>query len=284
MAPEGGEEAGSAAAPPQPLGSGPAHEAAFGSVPAAAVIAECVRVQREVPVRSAAARFFGRSPLSEESRPWYAGALGEIDVARRLERLGPEWTVLHAVPIGTRGSDIDHLVVGPTGVFTINTKFHEDAKVWVGSRRLLVNGQPKDHLRNARHEADRVSKLLTSAIGDEVKVRAVIAIVAAKEITIREQPADVTVVRAGDLARWLRRHKPLLQPERVAEIARTVRRRETWTSAAETPVDAERFAALQREVSKARGVRVLWSLGGLLALLGVTVPFALNAFAGLLGT
>ena len=54
-------------------------------------------------------RLLGRSPLGTESRPWYIGAEGEIAVGRELDELPPGWTVLHAVPVGTRGSDIDHV-------------------------------------------------------------------------------------------------------------------------------------------------------------------------------
>jgi hypothetical protein len=32
--------------------------------------------------------------------------------------------VLHAVPVGDRGSDIDHVVIGHGGVYTVNTKTH----------------------------------------------------------------------------------------------------------------------------------------------------------------
>lgn len=258
-------------------------DAPFGSVAAASVIAECLRVQREVPSRSAVARFFGRSPLSPDSRPWYVGALGELDVARRLEALGPGWTVLHSVPIGTRGSDIDHVIVGPAGVFTLNTKFHEDARVWVGSRRLLVNGQPKDHLRNARYEAQRVSKLLSTATGGDVPVTCIVVIVGAKEVVIREQPADVKVLRATELVRWLRRQKPRLEQERLNAVAATMRLRETWTAAADTPADGTAFAALQREVARAKGARMLWATGALVATVGVAAPVVFDFYARALG-
>ncbi len=173
----------------------------FGTVAAASVMAECLRVQADGPRRSALARTFGRSPLSDDSRPWYLGALGELDVAMRLGSLGEGWAALHSVPIGTRGSDIDHVVVGEAGVFTINTKFHEDARVCVGSRHLLVNGQAKDHLRNTRYEAMRTQKLLSAGAGSEVPVARVIAIVGAKQITIREQPTDIAVLDAARLTR-----------------------------------------------------------------------------------
>lgn len=113
----------------------------FGSIPAAAVIAACLQAQVSVSPRSGVSRLFGRSPLSDDSRPWYQSALGELQVAHQLAKLGPRWTILHSVPIGERGSDIDHIVIGAAGVLTINTKFHEDARIWVGSKRLLVRGQ-----------------------------------------------------------------------------------------------------------------------------------------------
>ena len=148
--------------------------------PASSVIAEALRIQSSNPARTGAQRLFGRNPLSIESRPWYLGALGELEVARVLDQLGPGWLTLHAVPVGSAGSDVDHIVIGPGGVFTINSKFHERGNVWVASRRLQVNGQRTDHLRNAEYEARRVAKLLTQAAGHSVDVTPVIAIVAAR--------------------------------------------------------------------------------------------------------
>jgi hypothetical protein len=117
----------------------------IGMTPAAAVMSACLSAQAGAPRRSRIARAFGRSPLSADSRPWYLGAVGELQVAERLAKLGPDWTVLHSVPIGDRGSDIDHVVLGPAGVFTLNTKFHDDARIWIGSTRLLVNGQKTEY-------------------------------------------------------------------------------------------------------------------------------------------
>ena len=74
-------------------------------------IAECLRVQATVPPNNAVQRFFGVSPLGREAEPWYVGALGELEIGRRLGGLGPGWYVLHSVPIGTGASDIDHVVI-----------------------------------------------------------------------------------------------------------------------------------------------------------------------------
>ena len=270
--------------PPQlPLDSPTPASSTFGTVAAASVIAECLRIQTDVPPRGAVARTFGRSPLSDDSRPWYVGALGELDVASRLDALSDDWTVLHSVPIGTRGSDIDHVVVGAAGVFTINTKFHEGARIWVGSRRLLVNGQPKDHLRNTRYEATRTQKLLSAAAGTEVLVTGVIAIVGAKQITIGERPADVAVLDAARLTRWLKKQKPRLDELQTAALSTLVRDAATWTSESQHQPDISGFDALHREVVGAKRVRMIWGGALLVAILGVTVPMALDAYGRLLG-
>ena len=246
-------------------------------------MAECLRVQADVPPRGAVARTFGRSPLSDESRPWYVGALGELDVAGRLDSLGGEWIVLHSVPIGTRGSDIDHVVVGAAGVFTINTKFHEDARVWVGSRRLLVNGQATDHLRNTRYEATRTQKLLSAAARTEVPVTGVIAIVGAKQITIRERPSDVAVLDAAQLTRWLKKQKPRLDQVQTVALSALVRDAATWTSESQHQPDISGFDALHREVVGAKRVRMIWIGVVLVSLLGLTLPAAIGFYSRVFG-
>jgi len=58
---------------------------------------------------------------------WRIGADGEEKVAARLAKLvkkDPRWRSLHAIPVGENGSDIDHLVIGPGGTFTLNSKHH----------------------------------------------------------------------------------------------------------------------------------------------------------------
>jgi len=87
-------------------------------------------------VRTFVARVFG---VHTEERAWRVGAVGEEKVADRLAKLvtkDPRWRVLHAIPVGERGSDIDHLAIGPAGVFTINAKYHAGAKIWVGGDTL----------------------------------------------------------------------------------------------------------------------------------------------------
>lgn len=245
--------------------------------PAASVIAECLRVQSSVPPNTAVQRFFGVSPLGREAEPWYLGALGELEVGRRLAGLGPGWYALHSVPVGTGSSDLDHVVIGPAGAFTINTKHHRGQNVWVGAKRILVNGQRTDHPRNAKYEATRTSKLLSVAARMLVDVTPIVAIVGAKRMTVRERPTDVVVLREHELVRWLQRHPVTLRPEQVQHVADVAALPAAWKRMAETDaVDHAAFERLHRDIGRARRRRVLWA-GALLAALPVGAWSAYSA-------
>lgn len=227
--------------------------------PATSVIAECLRVQATIPRNTAMQRFFGVSPLGREAQPWYVGALGELEVARRLGSLEPGWYVLHSVPVGTGASDLDHVVIGPAGVFTINTKHHRGQSVWVGGRRILVNGQRTDHLRNATYEATRTSKLLSVAARTLVDVTPIVAIVGARRMTVRERPTDVVVLRETELTRWLQRHPATLSAQQVQQLAAMAAQPAAWQRMPEADaVDHAAFDRLRREIDRARRRRGLW--------------------------
>jgi Nuclease-related domain len=182
-----------------------------------------VELRKEAPIKSVLARVLG-SP--REERDWAVGADGEEEVAWRLRRLGDGWHVIHSVPVGEMGADIDHVVIGPAGVFTLNTKNHSKHRVTVTQGGVYVNGQRTEYLRNSRFEAKRANKLLTAACGD-VDVQPVIVIMAA-DIKIKTEPTDVNVVGRRSIARWLRKRPAVLTPERVEEIFEQARRDTTW--------------------------------------------------------
>ena len=126
--------------------------------PAASVIAECLRVQATIPKNTPAQRFFGVSPLGREAQPWYVGALGELEIARRLVALGPGWYVLHSVQRRywfERPRPRRDRVCGR--VHDQHEALHRGQNVWVGGRRILVDGQRTDHLRDAAYKAERRS-------------------------------------------------------------------------------------------------------------------------------
>lgn len=261
-------------------------------MPGQSVVAELLREQDQLPLRRFMARLFGARPLTTETQAWFKGALGEFEVGRLLAGLGPDYTVLHAIPIGAGTSDIDHVVIGPSGVFTVNTKNHSGQRVWVAGGTFMVNGKKQAHNRNAVFEASRTAKLLSRAVGHPVAVAALVVVIEPKQLNVKRKPDGVEVRSSRGLQRWFARQPAVLPAGEVARIAAAACRPELWHR--DPPNDGNpvellaRFEALRGTVRSARLRRRLWwglvMPAGLLAVVaGVVIPFVGNVYAGLLG-
>lgn len=167
-----------------------------------------------------------------DERAWRVGADGEEAVGARLEKLSDRgWYLLHSVPVGKKDSDIDHVAIGPGGVFTLNTKNHPGGKIWVAKYQMRVNGHVVPYLRNASHEAARASKLLTAAAGFDVSVRSCVVVLTGTivpEVNIKQMPDDVMVLDRMDVPRWFKKRPDVLTPEQVEAIYAVARRSDTW--------------------------------------------------------
>jgi hypothetical protein len=190
--------------------------------------------QRALEARAAhpAKAFFGRLLLvHNDERAWRLGADGEELVGRVLRRIVAKrdsWRVIHSVPVGTRGSDIDHVVIGPGGVFTLNTKHHPRARISVRGDAMLVNGTRQPYLRNSRHEAERAARLLTAACGFPVEVTGVVVPVNASDVVVKQAPVGVHVVNRRRFGRWLRGRAHVLDAATIEVIYDVARRPSTW--------------------------------------------------------
>jgi Nuclease-related domain len=196
--------------------------------PGSAALARSRELRRERPLLSTAADLLG---IRSAARLFAIGAKGERVVGRRLDRWAARggWHVLHAVPVGRNGADIDHVVIGPFGVVTINTKA-TGTSVWVGQYGMRIGGTTVDYLRKSRAERIRAGRLLAHAVGARVPVQSVIVFVGARRFTkSRGGPRDVVVLPAPrDLRRWLRRQGTVLEARQVETLYAAARRPETW--------------------------------------------------------
>ncbi len=139
------------------------------------------------------------------------GTAGERIVGRSLDRHldRRRWLVLHDLALNEAGANIDHLVIGSPGVFTISTKNHEGHKVRIGDRWVYVAGQPKDYLKKARWEAGQARRYLQAPDGESPEVTPVLAILADK-IIVKDKPEGVEVLKARHLVKWLESQPPRL--------------------------------------------------------------------------
>jgi hypothetical protein len=217
--------------------------------------------------------------VSPDALAWLRGARGELEMARELERLGSAWTVLHSIPVGEGDSDIDHLAIGPTGVYPINTKRHVAARIWARGHGMRVSGQRVDHLRNSAHEADRVRRVLGAASAG-IDVVPVVAISGAQGFDV-DRPEwygeRIEVLPVAHVVRRLRRRRRAgaLPPERIDEVARLLGDSAAWRRLPAVEADAsarEAFRLIDRGVRRWDAVVALaWLVGAaLLAAVAVT--------------
>lgn len=183
--------------------------------------------------RSRVGTFLARAfDVKTDERAWRVGSGGEETVGAKLDKLEKHgWQVLHAIPVGDGDTDIDHVVIGHGGVYTLNTKTHPGGKIWVGKHQVRVNGFATDYLRKSRAEAARATKLLTAAVGFQVAVRPTLVFLTGSvipNITIKQQPEDVLILDRMDIPGALRRAPRRLAPEQVAAIYEHARRSTTW--------------------------------------------------------
>ena len=247
--------------------------------PAFALMRRCLEIQAQKRPRSALARFFGRSPLHPEAVPWFRGALGELRMADQLAGLGAEWTVLHAVPVGATDTDIDHILIGPAGVFTVSSRNHRDEAVWVGGSTFLINGHRTAQIERSRAEARDAATRLSRHLGKLVDVTPLLVLVDPASLTRGKKPTDVTVLTSGELVPWLQDRPPLLSADERRQVEAIAEKRSTWHAVAVSPDDTQphvrRFASLRNEVEQASRRR----RGVLLVAGAVLVVFALSAVA-----
>ena len=175
--------------------------------------------------------------IHTDERAWRKGANGERVTGFWLGRLPEGWFAFHDIPIGDRGANVDHFVVGPGGVFTINTK-NLTGEVRVNPRSIVHNGHRTSFLPKAASEARRAAGLLEAALGKVVQVRGVLAILA-DEWVIKERPSDVFVGGPRGVKHWMLAQPAVLRSDEVIVIAAAASKPATWT----TPVEATRSRA-----------------------------------------
>jgi hypothetical protein len=185
--------------------------------------------------------------LPDEIISWSVGFVGEEATGAELGRLGPDWTVLHSVPIGDRGSDIDHVVIGPAGVYCINTKHHRGARVDVRRDAVFVAGQYQHYLDNSRHEADRTSAIVHEVVPG-VPVRPLLVTVGAK-LNVRESPSAAAVLRHDQLVGWLLGQPARLTPDVVQTLGAALSHSDRWSSLPPVPAAPEWVAELARSLA-----------------------------------
>jgi hypothetical protein len=145
------------------------------------------------------AAWWGAVRIRPEADPdrWLRGAQGERATAEVLARLPRRFVVGHDLVIPASRSNIDHLVIGPTGVFVIDSKAYR-GRVRVRGRSVWA-GEWQVDAGPVAWQANRVAEVA------DVPVRAVIAIHGSGLRNRGVDDGGVWIVPAGRVAAVMRR-------------------------------------------------------------------------------
>jgi hypothetical protein len=258
--------------------------------PAFAAMRRFLDVHAKDRRRGALARFLGISPLGPAAIELFRAAEGESQVAEIVRALGPEWTVLNAVTIGSGHAVIDHALVGPAGVILVTMRRHVASQVILAGESLTVDGIRVDHLRNAAYETERVQTALEHATGRPIDVTHAVVLLGVEHIVHFGHRPAVAVLRPRDVGVWLRGRPRVFGVADVVEITTIAEKRVHWNADDKNQPNSanieEQFAGVRDRVIHAedrrRAVGVFIALAVLVSGIGflaIAAPTVFSIFA-----
>ena len=158
---------------------------------------------------------------------WRRGAAAERRTGRRLARLDPAYFhVLHdrAMP-GASRTNLDHLVVGITGVYAIASRRWPPLTRLRGGDRLLAGPRPMTRLLTMTRGASRtVADRLSEELGRPTEVTTVIAVHGGRMPHAGILFGGVLLHRAKRVNRLIQRQPAVFTTAQVAAIAAAAER------------------------------------------------------------
>ncbi len=150
-------------------------------------------------------------------------------VGERLDRLSEEgWETVHDVPLGRQGTCVEHLLIGPGGLFTVTERRHPGLRIVGRGRAMTVDGRPVAYLRDVRLEATRTQDRLLAAGCAQIHVRAVLVLQGDLDVDVLTTPNDPLVVARYEVPGLFRRMPVVVDDRRVQALAKVARRPSTW--------------------------------------------------------
>lgn len=150
------------------------------------------------------------------------GERGELRVAEVLADLrSAGYRAIH--DLVCHGFNVDHVLVGPGGVFAIETKFRSGRGLieFRNGEGLFVDGRPedKDCLKQARANAAEVNRLIKENCAREAWVTPLVVFVGDWKVKDNWRNTDARVFTADQLPRYIRQQQPELTKREIELIA-----------------------------------------------------------------
>jgi hypothetical protein len=163
-------------------------------------------------------------PLYQRHSQLRLGRDGERTVGQELEKLREHGYRVYHDFLGEKGN-IDHIVIGPTGVFTIETKSfsrpkNPDAKIVYDGKVVTVPGckLDRDPIAQAKAERDEIRNLIQKYANRDAPVRP--AVVFVGWYTERQpEGAEVWVLNTKGVVSFIQHERSKLSEDDIAHIS-----------------------------------------------------------------
>jgi hypothetical protein len=147
---------------------------------------------------------------------FYKGARGEEKVSSILQTLPETYHIFNDFKASSH--HIDHVVVGPAGVFSIETKFWSD-KVTIEQGHILVGGvlPSRSPIAQARKEALAVKTQLKK-LGWDGGVSPILAFASNTFQNVQEEMQGVVIINSSKLKECFENAKTMIDPIQLQRI------------------------------------------------------------------
>jgi len=149
------------------------------------------------------------------------GALAEEKVALQLDQLPEGYFGFHDISFD--GFNIDHVVLGPAGIFVVETKSHRGT-VDANGHTLLLNGKPpqKNFLNQVWSQTKNMQEYLWKMTSKEWKIKPVLCFTNAY-VKVRRPVKGVDVVSLKYLNTFLKRQTASFPAADIEHILRVLK-------------------------------------------------------------
>ena len=154
---------------------------------------------------------------------FFRGARGEESVANILASLPDTYHVFN--DFEACGDRVDHVVAGPAGVFSVETKCWR-GKVEIVEGHVLVNGAlpSRDPVSQTQREADRVRSAIKK-VGFDVTVVPVVCFASDTFASGIAQCGPVKIVNSCEIGKWFASMPDSIPPDELSRLAQLLETR-----------------------------------------------------------
>ncbi|GAB3795215.1 hypothetical protein [Micromonospora zhanjiangensis] len=192
------------------------------------------------PVRPTPAQWARRRRAERDARRVEAAGARALT---QLDHLGPSWHVAELprtdlpdsqfldLTGDTRDERAAFLAIGPSGLFAVTVADHGRSRVMVAGDVVQINGKRPAYVAEARREARRASKAISTAIGQNVPVAPVLTFVGSGDISVYGLPKECLVATHRELDRLLVAGGSRISPATAEKLFMVAQQPSTWYTA-----------------------------------------------------